>query len=39
MLSILWGWIIDHAAPDFYDMVGGIVALVGVVIIMYAPRS
>lgn len=39
VLSILWGWKIDHVAPDFYDIVGGIVALVGVAIIMYAPRS
>ena len=39
VLSILWGWKINHVVPDFYDMVGGIVALVGVAIIMYAPRS
>lgn len=39
MLSILWGWKIDHVVPDFYDIVGGIVALVGVAIIMYAPRN
>ena len=38
ILSILWGWRVDHIAPDFYDIVGGLVCLVGVSVIMYAPR-
>ncbi len=38
-LSILWGWRIDNIAPDKFDLTGGAVALVGVVIIMYAPRG
>ena len=37
-LSILWGWLIDGIRPDMYDIIGGIVALIGVYIIMYAPR-
>jgi small multidrug resistance family-3 protein len=39
VLSILWGWKIDHVKPDTYDIIGGIVALIGVLIIMYWPRS
>ncbi len=38
VLSILWGWRVDHIAPDFYDIIGGLVCLVGVAVIMYAPR-
>jgi small multidrug resistance family-3 protein len=38
-LSLLWGWWIDGVRPDRFDLLGGAVALVGVGIIMYAPRS
>lgn len=38
VLSLLWGWKIDGVTPDAYDIVGGLIALVGVGIIMYAPR-
>ena len=37
-LSILWGWWIDGHRPDRFDLVGGAVCLLGVAIIMYAPR-
>ncbi|AGX44319.1 YnfA family protein [Clostridium saccharobutylicum] len=39
VLSILWGWKIDNVTPDKFDLIGGAVALIGVIIIMYAPRS
>jgi small multidrug resistance family-3 protein len=38
-LSILWGWKVDKVLPDRFDLIGGIIALVGVAIIMYYPRS
>jgi small multidrug resistance family-3 protein len=38
ILSILWGWKIDKIVPDRFDIIGGLVALVGVSIIMYWPR-
>lgn len=38
VLSVLWGWWIDGTRPDVYDVVGAVVCLVGVGIIMYAPR-
>jgi len=38
-LSILWGWKVDAVVPDKYDIIGGFIALTGVVIIMYWPRS
>ena len=37
-LSILWGWLVDGLRPDTYDIIGGLICLVGVYIIMYAPR-
>ncbi len=38
-LSIAWGWKVDGIAPDRYDLIGGAIALVGVAVIMYAPRG
>lgn len=38
VLSILWGWRVDKVIPDRFDLIGGIVALAGVLIIMYSPR-
>ena len=38
VLSIAWGWAIDQIRPDRYDIIGALVCLIGVVIIMYAPR-
>ncbi len=39
VLSIIWGWKVDHVAPDRFDLIGGMVALIGVAIIMYWPRA
>ena len=39
VLSLLWGWRIDKITPDRFDLVGGAIALAGVLIIMYAPRG
>src|SRR6266536_2752478 len=39
IMSILWGWRIDKIVPDRFDVVGGAIALTGVFIIMYWPRS
>jgi small multidrug resistance family-3 protein len=39
VLSILWGWQIDKISPDRFDLLGGFIALIGVIIIMYWPRG
>ncbi len=38
VMSILWGWSVDKIAPDRFDIIGGLIALLGVTIIMYWPR-
>ncbi len=37
--SLVWGMVADGFRPDRYDVVGALVCLVGVAVIMYAPRS
>ena len=39
VLSIMWGWKIDGITPDRFDIIGGIIALIGVAVIMYWPRG
>ena len=39
VMSLLWAWRIDGFKPDRYDVIGAMVALTGVMIIMYAPRN
>ncbi len=37
--SLLWGMVADGFRPDRYDLTGAGICLVGVAIIMYAPRA
>ncbi|MFV0374619.1 YnfA family protein [Microbacterium sp.] len=37
--SLLWGTIVDGYRPDRYDLIGAAICLVGVAVIMYAPRT
>jgi len=39
VLPILWGWEIDGIIPDKFDLIGGGMALLGDMIIIYAPRA
>jgi len=36
--SLAWGMVADGFRPDRYDVVGALICLVGVAVIMYAPR-
>jgi small multidrug resistance family-3 protein len=38
VLSLLWGWQVDKIAPDKFDLLGGLISLLGVSVIMYWPR-
>ena len=37
--SLLWGVLVDGFRPDRYDISGALVCLMGVAVIMYAPRA
>jgi small multidrug resistance family-3 protein len=37
--SLAWGMVMDGFHPDRYDVAGAAVCLVGITVIMYAPRS
>ena len=39
VLSLLWGWRIDKISPDRFDLMGGLITLVGVCVMMYWPRT
>ena len=36
--SIMWGFIIDKKTPDKHEVIGGLIALIGAIIIFYMPR-
>ena len=38
-MAILWLWAVDGIRPTPWDLVGSAVALIGMAIIMFAPRS
>jgi len=38
VLSLAWGWLVDDHPADRYDLLGAAICLVGVAVIMYAPR-
>jgi small multidrug resistance family-3 protein len=37
--SLAWGVIFDRFRPDRYDLIGAAICLIGVAVIMYAPRA
>ena len=39
VLSLLWGWQIDRKVPDTFDLLGAAICIVGITLIMYAPRG
>ncbi len=39
VMSVLWGWWIDGTIPDMFDIIGTIIAIIGVLIIYYYPRK
>jgi len=38
-VAIFWLWTVDGIKPTTWDLVGGVVAVLGMAIIMFAPRS
>ncbi|SDL22627.1 small multidrug resistance family-3 protein [Glycomyces sambucus] len=37
--SLAWGMVVDGFRPDRWDVIGAAICLVGVAVIMYAPRG
>ncbi|WP_245837445.1 YnfA family protein [Methanobacterium bryantii] len=38
-MAIIWGWQVDKVTPDRFDIIGGLICLVGMAMIMYWPRN
>ncbi|MEV4733074.1 YnfA family protein [Saccharopolyspora sp. NPDC049426] len=36
--SLVWGVLLDGFRPDRWDVIGALICLIGVAVIMYAPR-
>ena len=39
IMALVWGWQIDKIVPDKFEIIGALIALIGVSIIMYWPRQ
>lgn len=39
IVALLWLWLVDGIKPTSWDLTGGVIALAGMAIIMFAPRS
>ncbi|WP_429106236.1 YnfA family protein [Aeromonas allosaccharophila] len=37
-VAIFWLWLVDGIRPSMWDLVGSFIALIGMAIIMFAPR-
>lgn len=37
--AVMWLWLVDGVRPSTWDVVGSLVAVLGMAIIMFAPRS
>jgi len=39
VMALVWGFVFEGTSPDFYDILGASVAIVGIIIIYYTPRK
>ncbi len=39
VMALLWGFVFEGVIPDMYDIIGTIIAIIGVGIIYYYPRK
>jgi small multidrug resistance family-3 protein len=39
ILAVLWGWLVDKKTPDLYDWIGAAICLLGVSVMLWAPRQ
>jgi len=38
-VAVLWMWAVDDVVPDRWDIIGSLIALTGMAVILFAPRS
>jgi small multidrug resistance family-3 protein len=38
-VALLWLWVVDGVKPTMWDLIGGLVALVGMAIIIFSPKN
>jgi small multidrug resistance family-3 protein len=38
-MALVWGLLFERVIPDFLDILGAVIAIIGVVIIFYVPRK
>lgn len=39
LASLLWGWTVEGARPDRWDIIGAMIAIAGAATIIFGPRS
>ena len=39
VMALTWGLVFERIVPDIFDVIGAVVACIGVAIIYYAPRK
>ncbi len=39
IMAIGWGWLFERTVPDGFDILGIILAIIGVIVIFYMPRK
>ena len=37
--SLLWLWLVEHRAPDRWDLIGATLCVAGAAVILFGPRS
>ena len=38
-VAVMWLWLVDGIRPDRWDIIGSLIALTGMSVILFAPRS
>ncbi len=37
--ALIWGWLVEGHAPDRWDIIGAAICLIGMAVILFAPRT
>ncbi len=37
--SVMWLWLVEHRAPDRWDLIGAVICLAGAAVILFGPRG